>query len=93
MTNKITTKYKNIKLNNKKKIEICKIYFYYKNILSLLKLSDECKFLNLSLLFFKKISIYPISKEQISKKLSDPAVLYKLNNFPPTKFTKWLIGY
>ena len=48
-------KYNALNLSMEDKTNICNVYLHYKNILIAKKIIDECKFLNLTLLFFKKV--------------------------------------
>ena len=92
MVGKILNKFNSINVDMNNKILICETYLYYKNQLALLKLTDECKFLNLTLLFFKKSNSKTITKNIIKKKISSPNILEKLENYTPLKFTNWLLS-
>lgn len=93
MGEKILIKYLNADLSIGEKINICKIYTYYKNILAIKNITDECHFLNLSNMFFKKIlkgkfvTEYTIKNKMYSSECNE-----KLNSFTPTKFTNWLFN-
>ena len=75
-------KYLNADLSIGEKINICKIYTYYKNILAIKNITDECHFLNLSNMFFKKIlkgkfvTEYTIKNKMYSSECNE-----KLNSF------------
>ena len=92
MVGKILKKINSINTDTANKILIYEVYLYYKNQLDLLKLTDECKFLNLTLLFFKKSNSKMLTKDIIKQKMSSPNILEKLENYTPLKFTNWLLS-
>lgn len=93
MGEKILIKYLNTELSMAEKIHICKIFTYYKNILAVKNITDECSFLNLSNIFFKKIlKGKKITETIIKNKMYSPECNEKLNNVTPVKFTNWLFN-
>ena len=52
---KIFNKYINLSCNIGEKLYICDCFIYYKSLLLTKEINDECKFLNLCNLYFKKI--------------------------------------
>ncbi|MBN22957.1 MAG: hypothetical protein CL678_16850 [Bdellovibrionaceae bacterium] len=92
MVSKILKKFNSINTDTANKILICEVYLYYKNQLDLLKLTDECKFLNLTLLFFKKSNTVTITKKIIKKKMTSSKIMEKIENYTPLKFTNWLLS-
>ena len=66
---------------------------YYKGLLLTKDINDECKFLNLCNLYFKKIqNNKKIDKTKIKKKLFHKKCKEKLENFTALKFTNWLFN-
>lgn len=92
MMNKILMKYNALNLSMKNKIEICELYLYYKNLIISNKIIDECKFLNLTLQFLKKMEHKSITKKHINSKMYLPKSFEKLKNLTPLKFTNWLFS-
>lgn len=93
MGEKILVKYLNANLSIGEKISICKLFTYYKNILAVKNMTDECGFLNLSNLFFKKIlKGKKITQEIIKNKMYSLQCNEKLSNTTPIKFTNWLFN-
>ena len=93
MVCKIFNKYINLPFDIVEKLKICDCFIYYKSLLSTKGIVDECKFLNLCNLYFKKVqSKKNIDKIKIKEKLFDKKCLHKLENFTPLKFTNWLFN-
>ena len=94
MTNKIINRINKLKIPIKKKINICKKYLYYKNLITIKNNEiDECLFFNLTNLFFKKFqNNKDISIEILNKKMYNNDYNYKLMNETPLKFTNWLFN-
>ena len=71
MTNKITDKIILLDKTSREKVNLCKIYLHYKNLLKVkIEELDECMFFNLSNLFFKKIqNNKKISMQSLNKKM------------------------
>ena len=92
MMGKILMKYNTLNLSMKNKIEICKLYLYYKNLIIAKKVTDECKFLNLTLLFLKKMEHKKITKKHINSKMYHKDTFEKLKTLTPLKFTNWLFS-
>ena len=76
----------------KNKIQICKLYLYYKNLILSKKVINECKFLNLTLLFLKKMEHKKLTQAHINEKMYHPESLDKLKHLTPLKFTNWLFS-
>jgi len=94
MTYKIVNKLICLKTPIKNKIEICKNYLHYKNLLLNKNITiDECLFFNLSNLFFKKITNQKkINIKIINLKLYHQDCNHKIENETPLKFTNWLFN-
>jgi len=92
MMGKILMKYNTLNLSMKNKIQICKLYLYYKNLILSKKVINECKFLNLTLLFLKKMEHKKITQAHINEKMYHPESLDKLKHLTPLKFTNWLFS-
>ena len=92
MTNKITDKIILLDKTSREKVNLCKIYLHYKNLLKVkIEELDECMFFNLSNLFFKKIqNNKKISMQSLNKKMYNNVCEKKLLNETPLKFTNWL---
>lgn len=94
MTNKVTDKIILLDKKIPEKIELCRIYLLYKNLLKTkVEKLDECLFFNLSNLFFKKIqNNKKITIDRISKKMYNTECEKKLTSQTPLKFTNWLFN-
>ena len=92
MVKKIFDKYIKLDVSLSEKIYICELYLLYKNILQSKNIKNECKFLNLSNLFFKKISNIKFTKEQLNRRMYENDIQTKLTTLTPLKFTNWLFS-
>ena len=93
MVCKIFNKYINLSCNIVEKLKICDCFIYYKSLLLTRGNVDECKFLNLCNLYFKKIqNKRTIDKTKVKEKLFHKKCLEKLENLTPLKFTNWLFN-
>jgi len=94
MTNKAVNKIISMDNNVKEKIDICKKYLYYKNLLQNKCINiDECLFFNLSNFFFKKIQNGKYTSfKDINKKMYHTNCNEKIVNESPLKFTNWLFN-
>ena len=93
MVCKIFNKYINLPFGIVQKLNICDSFIYYKSLLLTKELNDECKFLNLCNLYFKKIqNKKKIDKIKIKQKLFDKKCNEKLENLTALKFTNWLFN-
>jgi len=90
---KIFNKFINLPCNILEKLSICDCFIYYKGLLLTRGDMNECKFLNLCNLYFKKIQNKKIiDKVKIKRKLFDKKCNDKLENFTALKFTNWLFN-
>ncbi len=90
---KIFNKFINLPCNILEKLSICDCFIYYKGLLLTRGDMNECKFLNLCNLYFKKIQNKKIiDKVKIKRKLFDKKCKDKLENFTALKFTNWLFN-
>lgn len=91
MNSKVMDKYLSLMVTVNKKIEICDSFLHYISLLKTKNINDECLFLNLINLYFKKIQkkIY-IDKNQLTKKMYSPKCHDLLKVVTPLKFTNWL---
>lgn len=93
MVCKIFNKFLNLDCNIMEKLSICDCFIYYKELLLTKEMNDECKFLNLCNLYFKKIqNKKSIDKSKIKRKLFDKKCKGKLENFTALKFTNWIFN-
>lgn len=93
MNSKVMDKYLSLILPMSQKIEICENFLYYISLLKTKNIIDECLFLNLINLFFKKIKKKKIiNKSQITKKLYSNDCNNILFLSTPVKFTNWLFN-
>lgn len=93
MVCKIFNKYINLPFGIVEKLNVCDCFMYYKSLLLTKELKDECKFLNLCNLYFKKIqNKKKIGKIKIKEKLFDVKCKEKLENLTALKFTNWLFN-
>ena len=91
MVKKILSKFLLLAIPFKKKIEICETYLYYKNLLYSKHVTDECKFLNLTNIFFKKLlQNKKITIDAINSKMYSAICEEKLSTMTTLKFTNWL---
>ena len=90
---KIFNKYINLPCGILEKLTICDCFIYYKSLLLTKEITDECKFLNLCNLYFKKIqNKKKIDKIKIKDKLFHKKCNEKLENLTALKFTNWLFN-
>lgn len=93
MVCKIFNKYINLPCGIVEKLYICDCFIYYKSLLLTKQTTDECKFLNLCNLYFKKIqNKKKIDKQKIKEKLFDKKCEGKIENLTALKFTNWLFN-
>lgn len=93
MVCKIFNKYINLPFSIVEKLKICDCFIYYKSLLLTRQMEDECKFLNLCNLYFKKIqNKKSIDKIKIKKKMFDKKCGEKLQNLTALKFTNWIFS-
>ncbi len=93
MVCKIFNKYINLSLDIVEKLKVCDCFIYYKSLLLTKNINDECKFLNLCNLYFKKIqNNKKIDKIKIKSKLFDKKCSEKLDKLTALKFTNWLFN-
>ena len=93
MVCKIFNKYINLQLDIVEKLKVCDCFIYYKSLLLTKNINDECKFLNLCNLYFKKIqNNKKIDKIIIKNKLFDKKCPEKLDKLTALKFTNWLFS-
>ena len=93
MNSKVMDKYLSLMLPIEKKIEISELFLHYISLLKTKNINDECLFLNLINLFFKKIHKKNyITKINITKKIYSKDCNDKLFLSTPIKFTNWLFN-
>ena len=93
MVCKIFNKYINLSSDIVEKLRVCDCFIYYKSLLLTKNINDECKFLNLCNLYFKKIqNNKKIDKMKIKSKLFDKKCGEKLDKLTALKFTNWLFN-
>ena len=93
MVCKIFNKYINLPIDIVEKLHVCDTFIYYKSLLLTKNLNDECKFLNLCNLYFKKVqNNKKIDKQKIKSRLFDKKCAEKLDKLTALKFTNWLFN-
>tara|TARA_B100001063_G_C16773922_1_gene563685 strand:+ start:95 stop:916 length:822 start_codon:yes stop_codon:yes gene_type:complete len=94
MTSKIKDKIVKSKKSTRDKIKYCKVINYFLKSLKLKKITDECKYLNISNLITRKIlnQKHIITTEKIDKKILDKDFDTNLNCYTPLKFINWFLN-
>lgn len=93
MNSKVMDKFLSLILPIDTKIDISEVFLYYVSLLKTKNLKDECLFLNLINLYFKKIQKKKyITKDMITKKLYSSECNQMLFLQTPLKFTNWLFN-
>jgi len=94
MSSKVKDKIVKSKKSLDDKIKCCKIINYFLKLIKLKNLNDECKYLNISNLFSKKILNQKklITTEKIELKLIDKEFDTIFNSFTPLKFINWFLN-
>ena len=94
MSSKVKDKIVKSKKSIDDKIKCCKIINYFLKSIKLKNINDECKYLNISNIFSKKILNQKklITKEQIELKLIDKEFDTIFNSVTPLKFINWFLN-